>query len=262
MAVQQKQWQDTGRRLMTIAIGAPAVLLTIVIGLPVYAGVVLLVGLLGAIEFYQMLGTQSRGLVIVAPLIVLTSIASAALGQYWLLGGALLFIGVSSLGLPRHDRTKLVYLVLGGLYIGLPLSFLLPLRQAPVGLWWTLVLFIANWTTDGFALAGGRLFGRHQLAPQISAGKTIEGALCGLLLGTLFGVGTAVLGQLDVRQALLISLLIAILSIMGDLLESRIKRFFHVKDSSSLLPGHGGFLDRMDGLLLATPVVYVLVTLL
>ena len=261
MAVRETQWRDTGRRLLTIMVGAPIVLASIVVGPPVYAILILLVSMLAAIEICQMIHPQRRVMVSV-PLIVLACILSNSIGNFWLL---VLALGVAALINHFASRITLTtsgYLVLGALYVGLPLSFLLPLRITPDGLWWTLVLFIANWSTDGFALTGGRLFGRHKLAPHISAGKTIEGAVIGLIMGTLLGVGTALLGHLELTHALLVSFMIAVLSIAGDLLESRVKRFFGVKDSSALLPGHGGFLDRMDGLLLALPVVYVLVVML
>lgn len=159
------------------------------------------------------------------------------------------------------DRDQVAYFVIALLYVGLPLAMLLPARATVHGLWWTFALFVNNWTTDGFALIGGRFFGKTKLAPKISQAKTVEGATIGLLSGTLAGTAVlmATIPSLSPTIAIGSNLAIAVLTIIGDLIESRIKRYFAVKDTGSFLPGHGGFLDRIDGLVLAIPVWYLIV---
>lgn len=111
---------------------------------------------------------------------------------------------------------------------------------------------------DTFAYYGGRRFGRRKLAPEISPGKTVEGAICGLI-GSMAG---AMLGplwffqRLPIGHALLLGAVLGATGILGDLAESLLKRAGSVKDSGALLPGHGGILDRIDSLLLAAPVLY------
>ena len=113
--------------------------------------------------------------------------------------------------------------------------------------------------SDIFALLGGKLFGAHPLSPS-SPGKTIEGALIGIGVATLVGGLFAYIWWVEVRlwQAIVLALLCAVASVFGDLYESALKRAAGVKDSGTLLPGHGGVLDRVDGYLFAIIVVYPL----
>ncbi|MBI5084616.1 MAG: phosphatidate cytidylyltransferase [Acidobacteria bacterium] len=124
--------------------------------------------------------------------------------------------------------------------------------------WWMLFAVAINWTGDTFAYYFGKSFGRHKLAPLLSPSKSWEGTLASL-------AGTAVIGYLFLHwkfpqvaplQAVLLCLAANIAGQIGDLCESSIKRGAGVKDSGSLLPGHGGWLDRVDSSLFSVPVVY------
>lgn len=125
------------------------------------------------------------------------------------------------------------------------------------GPWWLLFAFFLVFAADVGAYFAGRRFGRHKLAPAISPGKTREGAVGGLLLcGVWAGLGLW-LFALSGQQAVLFVLLCAVIgvfSILGDLLESACKRLANVKDSGTLLPGHGGMLDRIDSVVAALPL--------
>lgn len=126
------------------------------------------------------------------------------------------------------------------------------------GVWVLFFALVLVWAADIGAYFAGRGFGRHKLAPNISPGKTWEGAAGGLLLSALWvvGVGPYVFDlNRDWMLALLaLSLVVAIFSIIGDLTESLFKRLSGVKDSGAILPGHGGVLDRVDSLLAALPI--------
>ena len=146
------------------------------------------------------------------------------------------------------------------LYLGLPVGALISIRQmkGPQGLFLLMLTVIVSDTSQYYT---GRLFGRHPLAPAVSPKKTIEGAVGGFIFGTLL---MAVLGHwwlpdvpLPVRIAL--GAAVVALGIVGDLFESMLKRSAGVKDSSTLIPGHGGVLDRIDALLFAAPVYYIVV---
>lgn len=120
--------------------------------------------------------------------------------------------------------------------------------------WLLLVVMAAVWIADSTAYFAGRRFGKHKLAPQISPGKTWEGVLGAWLGVSLYGV--ILCYSLSLSYWTIVGLLgITVLSIMGDLLESLVKRQAGVKDSGSLLPGHGGVLDRIDGLTSTLPLV-------
>jgi phosphatidate cytidylyltransferase len=137
-------------------------------------------------------------------------------------------------------------------YCGFTLGFLVLLPRELI-----LLLFGVIWVGDSAAYYGGRAFGRHLLAPKISPKKTVEGGIAGLAGSMLVGgiAGVFFLGE-PWLSVTLISGATAIMGQIGDLAESAMKRSAGVKDSSSILPGHGGILDRLDSLFFAAPVFY------
>ena len=144
------------------------------------------------------------------------------------------------------------------LYLALPGATFVAVRSSHDGTEWFLLAILAIMSTDAAAYAGGRLLGRRQLAPSVSPNKTIEGAIFGWLGG--FGA-TIALDQIfnldaELYPLILLAVALPILSQIGDLAESLFKRAMDVKDSSKLIPGHGGVLDRLDSLLFGLPVVF------
>lgn len=134
---------------------------------------------------------------------------------------------------------------------------------APRGLAWTALIVVTIWVGDSLAFLGGRRFGRRRLAPRISPGKTMEGSLFGLAgsaLAALLCVGLFGL-SLPPWGALALGTGIGVAGQLGDLIESLLKRLAGVKDSGTLIPGHGGLLDRIDALALTFPLAWVTVTL-
>lgn len=146
------------------------------------------------------------------------------------------------------------------LYIGLPLGALAALR-AEMGPAAVLLLLLTVAISDTSQYYGGRLMGRRALAPTISPKKTVEGAVIGVIAGTLSlaAMGPWVLPTLPTSVLALLGATLTTLGIAGDLFESALKRGAGVKDASRLIPGHGGMLDRIDGLLFAAPMFYVVV---
>jgi phosphatidate cytidylyltransferase len=121
---------------------------------------------------------------------------------------------------------------------------------------WLLVAVVIVWAADTGAYFAGRRFGKRKLAPRISPNKTIEGMLGGLAVAVVAGVALAPLAGAEVAQlpaVALAALFAALFSVVGDLFESLLKRHVGVKDSGNLIPGHGGLLDRLDGVLAALP---------
>lgn len=113
------------------------------------------------------------------------------------------------------------------------------------------------WAADSGAYFSGRLFGKHKLAPQISPNKTVEGLLGGILTGLAVAAGFGLLNGVTMAQfpsLLLVSFVAILASVIGDLFESLLKRHAGIKDSGSMIPGHGGVLDRIDSTLAALPV--------
>jgi phosphatidate cytidylyltransferase len=146
------------------------------------------------------------------------------------------------------------------IYIGAPLGMLVALH-ALAGWKATLVLIATIVVSDSAQYYTGRAFGRRRLAPAISPKKTMEGAIGGIVFGTLFMVLALgfVFPATPMVTRMLLGAIIVLLGIIGDLFESRLKRLAGMKDSSALIPGHGGVLDRIDALLFAIPVFYFMV---
>jgi phosphatidate cytidylyltransferase len=170
----------------------------------------------------------------------------------------LAWVGVEVLFLGRTIHQAAVG-VFAPFYIGVPLGMLVAIQDT---LTWrgTLLLLATVVVSDSGQYYTGRAFGRRPLAPTISPKKTIEGAIGGVILGTGFMAlaGPRVFPTLPLRWWL-VGVTVVILGICGDLFESRLKRVAGMKDSSALIPGHGGILDRIDALLFAVPAFYLFV---
>ena len=172
-------------------------------------------------------------------------------------GGYLLAIVVAGIATAMfYEWTRLVrgwgptWYAAGFLYALLPALALLWIRERS-GIDLLLWVFIVTWATDICAYFTGRRFGRRKLAPSISPGKTVEGLYGGVLAATLLAGAWALFAHLS-KATLLLAPMLAVAAQAGDLFESSMKRRSGVKDSGAWLPGHGGVLDRLDGLV---PVV-------
>lgn len=151
----------------------------------------------------------------------------------------------------------------GLFYLGTPLIMALWLRATEDGAFWFVAVLFVNWMTDTGAYVAGRLFGHTLLAPRISPNKTWEGVMGGLVGGLLTAIAWADVAHPPVTATIwLLGLSIPIATVLGDLIESKFKRYYGVKDSGFLLPGHGGILDRIDGTLLSIVVATLIVWLL
>jgi phosphatidate cytidylyltransferase len=189
-------------------------------------------------------------------------------GVVWLLGGfcatfvlAFVLHAVSSTRAPTTAAVGST--VLGSAWIGLGLGFLLLLREMQDhGQLIAFTVVLTAFAAATFAYFGGRLVGRHRLAPRLSPNKTWEG----LLIGAVAGVFVSFVAlyktrhtYLHIWQAIVLGLVLVVAEMIGDLFESAVKRDLEVKDTGRLLGGHGGMLDRIDGLLFAAPAAYFLV---
>jgi phosphatidate cytidylyltransferase len=150
--------------------------------------------------------------------------------------------------------------VAGILYVGWLLSFLVAVRGLEDGRNWVLFTLFVTFATDTAAFFIGRAFGRHKLAPDVSPGKTREGSIGGIIgaviISLFFVLPTPLHLPLQWWQAVILGGLVSIFGQLGDLAESLFKRNIGVKDSSDMIPGHGGFLDRIDSVVFAGVVVY------
>jgi len=176
------------------------------------------------------------------------------------LGSFLLVMGTTPDLEGAADR--LGRLVLGMLYVGGLFAFIPLVRRLDQGVGWIFVLLAASWLGDTGAYFAGRAFGRHKLASRLSPKKTWEGAIGGFFTSMAGAVLFGILFDLDTSWIVLAGLggVLDVFGVLGDLAESMLKRAFGVKDSGGILPGHGGILDRVDSVLFAGPVLYLVVS--
>lgn len=283
------------RRVISSVVIVVVALVPIVLGGPLFATLMILLGAGGYHEFSRLAhhsGAGRSGVSVVGfPVVAALGLAALAGAGAAIVTGIITFAVFAPLvaALMHPARTGALAAVslstLGMLYLGLPTYAAIALREtagdidqqwltslagiaaldwnpAPRGLAWTALVVFTIWVGDSLALLGGRRFGHRRLAPNISPGKTIEGSLSGLLgsaltallCAALFGLNLPVFGALALGAG------IGATGQFGDLIESLLKRFAGVKDSGTLIPGHGGLLDRIDALLLAFPVAWVTVS--
>ncbi len=176
------------------------------------------------------------------------------------LGAFLLVMGSTD----RIDGSadRLARLLLGAVYVGGLFAFLPLIRRLDDGVGWLFVLLAASWLGDTGAYFAGRTLGRRKLAPRLSPKKTWEGAIGGFVTAMAGAVLFGWLFDLQASWIVMAALggVLDIFGVLGDLAESLLKRAFGVKDSGGILPGHGGILDRVDSVLFAGPVLYLVVS--
>ena len=251
-------------RIITALVLAPLALAGVFLLPPAWFALIFwAVAALGCFEWANLLHLEktAQKLAYVAGYGVLAGALYFGVASYaaalWL--GALiwLFAVIGVLVYPKGTeiyRQRLLMGLLGWALFVAAWSGLVVIRSAPQGSFWLVWLFVLVWGADIGAYFSGRALGKRKLAPAVSPGKSWEGAMGGFVLaGILCGVGAALL-QADLRLWLPLTAGLIVLSVFGDLFESVMKRSSGVKDSGTLLPGHGGVLDRIDSLLAVLPV--------
>lgn len=263
-----QRWGDLRKRAVTAALLGPAALACMWLGGEWWAGLMALCVAGLAWEWVRLCGGSTRTLPgVLLPAIVLLAGLLAVL-QFPLLGLVVLVAGAAvAQASARRIKGPVppLWLGFGVLYIGLTGVALIELREDDhVGRANVIFLFLVVWASDISAYLAGRALGGPRLLPAISPNKTWSGALGGLVGAMAIGFMTAASfsSSLDMAWVLSVAAMLGVAAQAGDLLESWIKRQFGVKDSSGLIPGHGGLLDRLDGVLAAAPVAALIGVLL
>lgn len=250
-------------RIMSALVGIPVILYAFWLGGRFLSGVVLIIAILGVREMCRLWGKAGVSVWMPGALLGTGLFVVSAHSENEFFLGAALFCTLAA-GLvymvtvyPKFSFTDLSSTVFTSIYAGWLLTHLISLRQLPGGFHFILLVLATTWSTDTFAYFVGINLGRHKLAPKLSPGKSVEGAVGGLTGSILAAV---ILGLLNARMPLghyvAVGLIAGILGQAGDLVESAFKRMAGVKDSGTLIPGHGGILDRFDSLIVTAPVVY------
>lgn len=260
-------------RIATAAVLAPA-LLAAILFLPSW-GLALLLGVVVLLASWEWIHLVRPGGA-ARPTGMLLAMTGLLLAGWWLMDVEevmLLLLSVAVLwwivavgwtlrnevGVPLRPPRQSAGAILGGVVLWPPWLALVYLHaHVPDGALWIVFLLLLIWSADTGAYFAGRAFGRHRLAPRTSPGKTWEGLLGGGLLAGLAGwafVHWAAPEGPPVGPLVALGLAVVLVSVVGDLFESMLKRQYGVKDSGTLLPGHGGLLDRVDSLTAGAPVL-------
>lgn len=236
-------------RLLSAAVLAPVALAAVWLGSPYFDILVAVAGGVMAWEWARICRGRFGGSG--ALMAVVAAGAGLASAVYPGVGAAVVWVGC--LLIAALSRSG--WLAFGTLYVGLPVVAMVWLREAG-GMGTMLWLFLVIWATDTGAYAAGRGIGGPLLAPRISPKKTWAGLLGGMASAAVVGAVAGLIAGLPAWPLLAaFSAVLAVVAQIGDLFESSVKRRFNVKDSSAIIPGHGGVLDRVDGLIAAAPVV-------
>lgn len=182
-------------------------------------------------------------------------VAHAGMGLLFVVFALLFLFRIRSIDTAAREIS---FALLAFLYIPFLLMHLVLLRQTTYGIQWLFVMMLIVMTNDSAAYYSGSAFGKHRLYPLVSPKKSVEGAIGGLF-GSVIGTLTAkytFFPQLTLADAVITALVVGVTGQAGDLFESLLKRSFGVKDSGTIIPGHGGVLDRLDSILFAAPITY------
>jgi phosphatidate cytidylyltransferase len=258
------RWADLRLRILSAAVLAPLALGCIWIGGAAFAGLVALIAVGLSYEWLGLCGRRSSFAAVLLFAALPVSVVLMALGDatWVLILMALATVAGTTLVRGLSPNRPLAF---GIPYLGLGAVSLVWLRQTSgSGGVNVIVLLLVVWASDIGAYMAGRAFGGPRLAPAISPGKTWSGAIGGLVAAAAVGAAaSSILGKGPPSwRPVAFAVLIGVISQTGDLFESQLKRHFGVKDSGSMIPGHGGLLDRLDAVLTAAPAAAVLALVL
>jgi phosphatidate cytidylyltransferase len=266
------------KRIAVGLIGIPLVVYLVFLGGWYFFILIFIISMVAQWEFYHMQKkSRLQPQIINGMIIGLICLLGIQTGK-WLLFGCLIIVMlmiIFSIGMLRHHKnasTSIGVTILGVVYIPFFLGLLMYTRLSIdhnlpqvefAGFKFIMILLAAIWICDTFAYGIGYLLGKHKLYKKVSPNKTIEGALAGLLSSvcTIIIVKYLQIFPLGWDTAIILGLTIGLIGQTGDLIESWFKRDAGVKDSSSLLPGHGGMLDRFDSLIFLSPAMFIFISI-
>lgn len=262
----------SGIVLVIIAIASVAA------GEPVLFGVLLAISLIGVYELYKAMGVHQKGF---APLEMAGYIGTVLyyLTLLWeplysysmmaVLFALVLIMSVYVFSYPKYQAEQVMATLFGVIYVAVMLSYIFKTRNLEGGAWLVGLIFLSSWGSDTCAYCVGMLFGKHKMAPVLSPKKSVEGGVGGVLgaalLGALYAFAISGVNPASGHTPLMYGIICAVgalISMVGDLAASAIKRNKEIKDYGTLIPGHGGILDRFDSVIFTAPFIYFLATLL
>ncbi|MCR5355145.1 MAG: phosphatidate cytidylyltransferase [Lachnospiraceae bacterium] len=245
-------------------------LAVIITGGNVLLGTMAVISLIGMYELYRVFGIEKSlaGFVgYIACLVYYGDLLWKFLPEHMILPIVFLIImlGVYVFTYPKYKADQIMAGFFGLFYVAIMLSFLYQTRMLERGAYLVWLIFLCSWGCDTCAYCVGVLFGKHKMAPVLSPKKSIEGAVGGVVGSMLLTVlycyifrNQMEMAQNEVYILAVVSGIGALISMIGDLAASAIKRNYDIKDYGKLIPGHGGILDRFDSVIITAPIVYFL----
>lgn len=263
-------------RLISGIILVIVALITIITGGPVLFFTLLAVSLIGMRELYQVMKVEEEkysplalvGYLGAVGYYILLFYRMSAYTMIWCIGVLVTLMFVYVFTYPRYRSEQVMSAFFGLFYVAVMLSYIFQTRNLQDGAFLVWLIFLCSWGCDTCAYCVGMLIGKHKMSPKLSPKKSVEGAVGGVLGAALLGgVYAAVVGRyLEAagNQILVYAVICAagaLISMVGDLAASAIKRNHDIKDYGKLIPGHGGVLDRFDSVIFTAPVIYFLAAL-
>lgn len=261
------------KRLISGVVLVLAALATIISGDMVLLLTLLLTSLVGLFELYRAVRVQEKSFSMLAAvgyagtllyyLMLLFGLeAYSMIGLIFLLAA---FMSVYVFTFPKYRSEQVMASFFGVVYVSVMLSYIYQTRMMEDGAFLVWLIFLCSWGCDTCAYCVGVLFGKHKMSPKLSPKKSVEGAVGGVVGAAVLGaVYAAVIGkylQTDSNHVVMYAAICAagaLISMIGDLAASAIKRNHEIKDYGKLIPGHGGILDRFDSVIFTAPVIYFL----
>ena len=249
-------------------------LATIISGGDVLFATLLMISFIGMTEIYRVLeisGTLLGGVGYVAAAVYYLLLRMNRTDMVVMLAIAFLIVlmMVYVFTYPKYRSEQVMLAFFGLFYVTFMLSYVYQIRMLPQGAFIVWLVFICSWGSDTCAYCVGMLIGKHKMAPKLSPKKSIEGAVGGVVGAALLGAAYAAImnrtmtgAAAGVVQYALICAVGALISMVGDLAASAIKRNHDIKDYGNLIPGHGGILDRFDSVIFTAPIIYYMAVML
>jgi phosphatidate cytidylyltransferase len=261
--------QNTVTRIISTMIALPIIFFTLYTGGWLFTLLIALVILVAALELTTIMHEGKTGIItfVSVAYVLATGLSYAYVGGVvWLLiafggAGVVFILDLLMPLLERREISRTAVLTVLLFALGHVAGFAMALRNDYAGIFWWLLILFATFAADTLAFAGGRTYGKTPLLPEWSPKKTLEGTITGVVGAIVLGMGALFLFRLVYPPLIFIVVVAPLFAVVGDLMESKFKRIYHVKDSSvmglNVVPGHGGMLDRIDSLSFVVVFVYL-----
>ena len=249
-------------------------LITVITGQDLLFGVLLVISLIGMSELYKVVDVHKKLLGFTGYLAGIAYYVCLRFGSKeqivpLIIGFLVLLMAVYVFSFPKYIAQQVMFVFFGLFYVALMLSYVYQTRMLPQGAFLVWLIFLCSWGSDTCAYCVGMLMGKHKMAPKLSPKKSVEGGIGGILGAALFGAvyGLAINrfasgADANVLHYAIICGIGSMISQVGDLAASAIKRNHDIKDYGKLIPGHGGSLDRFDSVIFTAPIIYYLSVML